>query len=70
MTESLGSRSDHSGQSVVLAGSRTRMDVVCVLDINQNERLQHRKRAFEEVKNACHTSNANCIHIQVSLYKE
>ena len=66
MTDSLGSRSDHSGQSVVLAGVRTRMDVVYVVDINQQERLHQRKKAFEEVKNACISSNANCIHVQVS----
>ncbi|XP_076042610.1 apoptotic signal-regulating kinase 1 isoform X3 [Oratosquilla oratoria] len=64
MTDSLGSKSDHSGQSVILAGPRARMDVVCVIDLVQTERVSQRKKAFEEVKASCLAANANCFHIQ------
>lgn len=65
MTDSLGSKSDHSGQSVVLAGIRARMDVVCVVDLSHTERQHHRRRAWDEVKASCLAVNANCYHIQV-----
>ncbi|KAK4320966.1 hypothetical protein Pmani_008220 [Petrolisthes manimaculis] len=64
MTDSLGSKSDHSGHSVILAGIRARMDVVCVLDLIHTERLHHRKKAWDEVKTSCLAVNANCYHIQ------
>lgn len=64
MTDSLGSKSDHSGHSVIQAGLRARMDVVCVVDLICPEHLHHRKRAWEEVKNSCLSINANCSHIQ------
>lgn len=65
-TDSFGSRSDHSGQSIVLPGPKPRMDVVCVMDFALNERLSSRKRAFEEIKATCNTLGASCHHIQVS----
>ncbi|XP_042878655.1 mitogen-activated protein kinase kinase kinase 15-like isoform X1 [Penaeus japonicus] len=64
MTDSLGSKSDHSGQSIVLSGSRARMDVVCVLDLCHSERLQQRKKAWDAVRSSCLSVNANCYHIQ------
>ncbi|XP_069957702.1 mitogen-activated protein kinase kinase kinase 15 isoform X3 [Cherax quadricarinatus] len=64
MTDSLGSKSDHSGQSVILAGIRARMDVVCVLDLSHTECQNHRRKAWEEVKASCLAVNANCYHIQ------
>ncbi|KAG7174571.1 Mitogen-activated protein kinase kinase kinase 15-like [Homarus americanus] len=64
MTDSLGSKSDHSGQSVILAGIRAHMDVVCVLDLSHTERQHHRRKAWDEVKASCLAVNANCYHIQ------
>uniref|UniRef100_A0A0P4W9Y2 Protein kinase domain-containing protein n=1 Tax=Scylla olivacea TaxID=85551 RepID=A0A0P4W9Y2_SCYOL len=64
MTDSLGSKSDHSGHSVIQAGLRARMDVVCVVDLIFPEHLHHRKRAWDEVRNSCAAINANCHHIQ------
>lgn len=64
MTDSLGSKSDHSGQSVVLAGIRAQMDVVCVVDLSHTEHQHHRRRAWDEVKASCLAVNANCYHIQ------
>ncbi|KAJ4441945.1 hypothetical protein ANN_11809 [Periplaneta americana] len=40
------------------------MDVVCVIDLHQPEHLTHRKRALEEVRQACVLVNANMNHIQ------
>ncbi|XP_068222744.1 mitogen-activated protein kinase kinase kinase 15 isoform X2 [Palaemon carinicauda] len=64
MTDSLGSKSDHSGQSVILAGVRARMDVVCVLDLSHTERQYQRRKAWDEVRASCLAVNANCFHIQ------
>jgi len=41
------------------------MDAVCVIDLHQTEYLSHRKKAFEEVKQACAAVSANCNHVQV-----
>lgn len=41
------------------------MDVVIVIDLCQTDHLQHRKRALEEVRQACSDVGANCNHIQV-----
>ena len=65
MTDSLGSKSDHSGQSVILAGTRARMDVVCVLDLSHTEHQYQRRKAWDEIKASCLAVNANCFHIQV-----
>lgn len=40
------------------------MDVACVLDLQQTEHLIQRKKAFEEVKQACSLVNAKLHHIQ------
>lgn len=69
ITDSYGSRSEHSGQSVILSSSRPRMDVVCVIDLNQNDMLNSRKKAFEEIKAACLSVVATCHHVQVSLFE-
>ncbi|XP_050428369.1 mitogen-activated protein kinase kinase kinase 15 isoform X3 [Adelges cooleyi] len=39
--------------------NRTKMDVVCVIDVVQTSNLSHRKRALEEVKQACTMVCAN-----------
>ncbi|XP_031358860.1 mitogen-activated protein kinase kinase kinase 5-like [Photinus pyralis] len=69
MTDSVGSHSDLSG--TVQGGSssssisiRTHMDVVCVLDICQTTNLSHRKKALEDVRQACLHVGANINHIQ------
>lgn len=41
------------------------MDVACVLDLQQPEHLAQRRRALEEVRQACNLVNANMHHIQV-----
>lgn len=41
------------------------MDVACVLDLQQPEHLAQRRRALEEVRQACNLVNANIHHIQV-----
>ncbi|CAL4111120.1 unnamed protein product, partial [Meganyctiphanes norvegica] len=64
MTDSLGSKSDNSGHSVILAGIRARMDVVCVIDLVQSERLSHRRKAYDELKAVCTAVQANCYHVQ------
>jgi hypothetical protein len=43
------------------------MDAVCVIDLNQSEYLSHRKKAFDEVRQATAAVNANCHHVQVNL---
>lgn len=43
------------------------MEVVCVIDICQNEHLDHRKKALEEVKMACIQVGASLSHIQVCI---
>ena len=70
MTDSVGSdrRSDTSGHGpggVTPITGRLRMDAVCVIDLNQSEYLSHRKKAFEEVRQATASVNANCHHVQV-----
>lgn len=56
-TESVGSHSDTSG--------RARMDVVCMLDLQNMELMHHRKTAYECVRQACGLVNAAFQHIQV-----
>lgn len=71
MTDSVGSHSDLSvhtiqgGSSSSSISTRTHMDVVCVLDICQSGNLAHRKRALEDVRQACLLVGANMNHIQV-----
>lgn len=56
-TESVGSHSD--------ASARARMDVVCMLDLQNMEHMLHRKTAYECVRQACGLVNAAFQHIQV-----
>lgn len=68
MTDSVGSdrRSDASGHGgITPVPGRGRMDIVCVIDLHQSEYLSHRKKAFEEVRQAAVAANANCHHVQV-----
>ncbi|XP_071449253.1 mitogen-activated protein kinase kinase kinase 15 isoform X2 [Hetaerina americana] len=64
VTDSIGSQSDISVGCGAIGSVRTRMDVVCVLDLHQAEHLCERKKALDEVKQACALVNANCHHIQ------
>ncbi|XP_065351801.1 mitogen-activated protein kinase kinase kinase 15 isoform X2 [Cloeon dipterum] len=57
-TESLGG---HSSDASI---GRSRMDVVCMLDLQNPEHLLHRKTAIECVKHACSLVNAAFQHIQ------
>lgn len=61
-TDSIGTHSDVSGHTVC---GRPRMDVACVLDLQQPQHLAQRKKALEEVRQACNLVNANMHHIQV-----
>ncbi|KAJ8682464.1 hypothetical protein QAD02_018256 [Eretmocerus hayati] len=60
-TDSVGAHSDLSGNTI---SHRPKMDVVCVMDLQQSEHLTHRKKAFEEVKLACTMANTKLHHIQ------
>lgn len=62
-TDSVGTHSDISGHTTV--PGRPRMDVACVLDLQQSEHLAQRKKALDEVRQACNLVNANIHHIQV-----
>ncbi|XP_047737241.1 uncharacterized protein LOC108675863 [Hyalella azteca] len=72
MSDSLGSRSSDisGGCSVINAAGGlanrpfVRMDVACVIDLQETDCLNQRRRAFEEVKAACHSLGANFHHIQ------
>ncbi|XP_060825450.1 mitogen-activated protein kinase kinase kinase 15 isoform X2 [Bombus pascuorum] len=61
-TDSIGTYSDISGHTTI--SGRPRMDVACVLDLQQPEHLAQRRRALEEVRQACNLVNANMHHIQ------
>ncbi|XP_012153342.1 apoptotic signal-regulating kinase 1 isoform X3 [Megachile rotundata] len=61
-TDSVGTHSDISGHTTI--SGRPRMDVACVLDLQQPEHLAQRRRALEEVRQACNLVNANMHHIQ------
>lgn len=65
-TDSVGTQSDISGHTTVTG--RPRMDVACVLDLQQSEHLAQRKRALDEVRQACNLVNANIHHIQVYIF--
>lgn len=71
MTDSVGSRSDTSGPGggpiTPVSGRLLRMDAVCVIDLHQTECLNQRKKALDEVRQACVAVNANCHHVQVAL---
>ncbi|KAL0108005.1 hypothetical protein PUN28_014935 [Cardiocondyla obscurior] len=61
-TDSVGTQSDISGHTTV--PGRPRMDVACVLDLQQSEHLAQRKKALDEIRQACNLVNANMHHIQ------
>lgn len=64
-TDSYGSRSDYSSK-VASWSTRPKMDVVCVIDLINHVNLCDRKKAFDEVKNFCaSTNNVSMQHIQV-----
>lgn len=62
-TDSVGTHSDLSGNTTILT-RLPRMDIVCILDLQQIEHLAQRKKSFEEIKNACNLVNARLHHIQ------
>ncbi|KAJ8982255.1 hypothetical protein NQ317_018644 [Molorchus minor] len=66
VTDSIGSHSDISGNTVQSGGTMTKphMDVVCVIDLCQSDNLIQRRKALEEVKLACLQIGANLNHIQ------
>lgn len=65
VTDSVGSHSDVSGHTVQPpAMARPHMDVVCVIDMCQIDHLADRKKALDEVKQACLQVGANLNHIQ------
>lgn len=47
--------------------NRTKMDIVCVIDVVQTSNLSHRKRALEEVRQASMLVNANLSIISVII---
>lgn len=66
-TDSIGSHSDVSTLTMQTNNTniaKPRMEVVCVIDIYQNENLASRKRALDEVKLACAQIGAGLSHIQ------
>lgn len=71
-TDSVGSKSDHSGNTAIVPHTaRPKMDVAFAIDLQNPVHLSQRKKAFEDVKNACAMLNANCYHIQVDfLFKK
>ncbi|CAH1106010.1 unnamed protein product [Psylliodes chrysocephalus] len=66
ITDSVGSHSDLSVTTVHTGGTMTKsqMDVVCVIDVCQTENLLQRKKALDEIKQACLQIGANLSHVQ------
>ncbi|CAG9856880.1 unnamed protein product [Phyllotreta striolata] len=66
ITDSVGSHSDLSITTVHTSGTMTKsqMDVVCVIDVCQTENILQRKKALEEIKQACFQIGANLSHVQ------
>ncbi|XP_054268052.1 mitogen-activated protein kinase kinase kinase 15 isoform X2 [Macrosteles quadrilineatus] len=58
LAESAGSHSDAA------TSQRPTMDVVCIIDLQQPLHLAHRKRALEDIKQACTIVHANLHLIQ------
>ncbi|XP_063990230.1 mitogen-activated protein kinase kinase kinase 15 isoform X2 [Diachasmimorpha longicaudata] len=61
-TDSVGTHSDVSCTTTI--SGRPRIQVVCILDLQQPEQLALRKRVLEEIKQACALVNANMNHVQ------
>lgn len=66
VTDSVGSHSDVSSNTMQVSNpqGRPHMDVVCVIDICHTDHLSDRKKALEEVKQACLHVGVNVNHIQ------
>lgn len=61
MTDSVdGHLSDLSANTII---QKQQMDVVIVLDLLHTENLQNRRKALEEVRQACSEIGATCNHI-------
>ncbi|KAL0831480.1 hypothetical protein ABMA28_002279 [Loxostege sticticalis] len=61
--ESVGSDGSSATVQAGASNQRPRMDIACVLDVNQSVNLGHRRRALEEVRLASDLVNANLHHI-------
>lgn len=49
--------------------TKPHMEVMCVIDIfSQNEHLDQRKKALEEIKMACIQVGASLSHVQVCIF--
>ncbi|XP_014206497.1 mitogen-activated protein kinase kinase kinase 15 isoform X2 [Copidosoma floridanum] len=60
-TDSIGTYSDLSENTTILI--KPKMDIACIIDLHQPEHLAQRKKAFEEIKDACGYNN-KLHHIQ------
>lgn len=65
--ESVGSDGSSATVQAGASNQRPRMDIACVLDVNQSVNLGHRRRALEEVRLASDLVNANLHHIHVRI---
>ncbi|XP_008558932.1 mitogen-activated protein kinase kinase kinase 15 isoform X3 [Microplitis demolitor] len=61
-TDSIGTYSDVSGNTTI--STKPKIQVVCVIDLSQPENLNHRKRALEEIKQACSLVNTSFKPVQ------
>ena len=66
MTDSVGSRGSDTCVVPADRAGRLRMDAVCVIDLHRSEFLSYRKKAWDEVRQACAAANSNCHHVQVT----
>lgn len=57
----------HDASDYNVTSNHTKMDIVCVIDTVQTSNLLHRKKALEEVKQACMTPDANLVIISVNI---
>ncbi|XP_074030538.1 apoptotic signal-regulating kinase 1 isoform X1 [Leptinotarsa decemlineata] len=66
VTDSIGSHSDLSVNTLQSSNTmtKTQMDVVCVIDVCQTDNLIQRRKALEEVQQACLLIGANLSHVQ------
>ncbi|CAG5088317.1 Similar to MAP3K15: Mitogen-activated protein kinase kinase kinase 15 (Homo sapiens) [Cotesia congregata] len=61
-TDSVGTHSDVSGNTTI--STKPKIQVVCVIDLTQPENLSDRKRALEEIKQACSLVNTSFNMVQ------
>lgn len=64
VTDSVDGHLSDLSVNTVQPQTKQLMDVVIVLDLCHTENLSHRKKALDEVKQACADIGANCFHIQ------